>query len=306
MTLADKRVLIAGGTGLIGGHLSDFLKKEGCKVEFLSRKAGAYNGIQAYQWSVDDREISHPELEKVDVVINLAGAGIADKKWTKERKKVIIQSRVNAARTFEKYMQGGKLKPEVYLSASAVGYYGDRGEEELTEDSEPGDDFLAQTTIEWEKAADLMIPFTRVVKVRIGIVLSTKGGALPQMANPQRLGVGALLGGGKQYMPWVHIDDIVKMILFLLTNGKADGVFNAVSPKPITQKQMVSAIAKGMGRPAIKLPAPGFALKLAMGEMAALVLNSNKVIPKRIQNLGYKFNFIDASTALKDLKNRKI
>ena len=301
-----KRVLIAGGTGLIGSHLSIQLLNAGYEVELLSRKAGTYNGINAYKWSVDDKEIFHPELDKIDVVINLAGAGIADKKWTKERKKVIIQSRVNAARTFEKYMQEGKLKPEVYLSASAVGYYGDRGEEELTEDLEPGDDFLAQTTIEWEKAADLMNPFTRVVKVRIGIVLSSKGGALPEMANPQRFGVGALLGGGKQYMPWVHIDDIAGMILFLLSNEKATGVFNAVSPNPVTQKEMVSAIAKGMGRPAIKIPAPGFALKLAMGEMAALVLNSNKVVPERIQNLGYQFNFTDASNALRDLKQRQI
>ncbi|TVQ46242.1 MAG: TIGR01777 family protein [Saprospirales bacterium] len=306
MLLTNKRVLIAGGTGLIGGHLCNFLKKEGCQVELLSRKAGLYNGIQAYQWSVDEMKISHPELDKVDVVINLAGASIADKKWSKERKKVIIESRINAAKTFEKYMLEGILKPKVYLSASAVGYYGDRGGEELTEDSDPGDDFLAQTTIKWEKSADLLKQFARVIKLRIGIVLSARGGALPEMANPQRFGIGALLGGGNQYMPWIHIDDVAGMILFLLTNEKAEGVFNAVSPNPVTQKEMVSAIAKGMGRPAIKLPAPAFALKLAMGEMATLVLNSNKVIPRRILNMGYEFIFTEASTALKDLKERKI
>nr|MBS0037684.1 TIGR01777 family oxidoreductase [Saprospiraceae bacterium] len=306
MDLKGKKVLLAGGTGLIGSHLIGLLKDEGVEISLLSRSSGEHKGIKAYEWSTVDETMDESALDGVDYIINLAGAGIADKRWTDSRKKVIIESREKSAAVIKKYLIKTGVKPKCYLSASAVDYYGDRGEERLTEDSPPGTGFLTEAVQKWERAADELASITTVKKLRIGLVLSARGGALPSMAGPQKFGLGALLGGGKQFYPWVHIEDVARMMIFLLKNEEQKGVFNGVSPEPITQRDMVDAIAKGMGRPALKFPVPAFALRLALGEMSDLVLNSRKVVPERMEKEGYEFKFTDATEALRDLAERKV
>lgn len=306
MTHQGKKVLIAGGTGLIGSRLTSILADRGAEVVLLSRESGKYNGFKAFEWQPSKHQMDESALEGVDFVINLAGAGIADKRWTKSRKQIIIDSRVNAAITFEKYLDKLQDKPSAYLSASAVGYYGDRGKEILTEQSDQGEGFLAETTAQWEKAADRINKIIPVKKLRMGVVLSTKGGALPQLAGPQRFGIGTLMGSGQQYYPWIHIDDVCGIFNFLLERDDLQGVFNGVSPNPVKQTQLVEAIKKGMNRPAVKLPAPGFILRTVLGEMASVVLNSNRVIPQRLNDEGYQFLFDDLEKALKDLSMRKI
>lgn len=305
MELKGKTILIAGGTGLIGSHLSQYLISQGAEVRLLSRKKGEYNGIRAYGWSPSEHKMDDDALQGVDYIVNLAGAGVADGRWTSKRKQLIVDSRVDSAATFEKALKASGERPKAYISASAVGIYGDRGDDVLTEDSAPGSGFLAETTLKWEAAADRMKQFMPVKKLRIGLVLSTKGGALPSMAGPQRTGIGALLGGGKQFYPWVHIRDIARMFQFLLERDDLEGVFNGVGPVPIRQSDMVDAIRKGMKRPAIKLPAPSFVLKTMLGEMAEVVLSSNRVLPERLEKEGFDFQFSEIIDALKDLVEHK-
>ena len=305
MDLKGKTILIAGGTGLIGNHLSDYLGGLDADIRLLSRKRGEYNGIKAFGWSPSEHKMDMEALEGVDYIINLAGAGVADGRWTTKRKKLIVDSRIDSAATFEKALEARGERPKAYIAASAVGIYGDRGDEVLTEESAPGSGFLAETTLKWEAASDRMKKFMPVKKLRIGLVLSTKGGALPSMAGPQRTGIGALLGGGRQFYPWVHIRDIARMFQFLIEKDDLEGVFNGVGPGPVRQSDMVDAIRKGMKRPAIKLPAPSFVLKTMLGEMAEVVLSSNRVVPERLEKEGFEFQFSDIVEALRDLVENK-
>jgi len=306
MNLKGKKVILAGGTGMIGSHLIDALASEGADTALLSRSTKMYKGLKAYQWSTEDGTIDPEALEGVDYIVNLAGAGIADKRWTESRKKVIVESRIKSAELIKRELVKKGIKPLGYLSASAVGYYGDRGDEQLTESSGPGDDFIAKTVVQWENAADSLAELMPVIKVRWGIVLSTKGGALPKMAGPQGFGIGAILGSGKQYYPWIHIDDVARVIIFLLKRENFSGVVNGVSPTPVTQREFVDAIERGMKKPALKLPAPAFAIRMGMGEMASVVLNSHRVVPKKLKEMAYEFKFTDPVEAMRDLAERKI
>ena len=306
MNLKGKKVILAGGTGMIGSHLIDALASEGADTALLSRSTKMYKGLKAYQWSTEDGTIDPEALEGVDYIVNLAGAGIADKRWTESRKKVIVESRIKSAELLKRELVKKGIKPLGYLSASAVGYYGDRGDEQLTESSGPGDDFIAETVVQWENAADTLAELMPVIKVRWGIVLSTKGGALPKMAGPQGFGIGAILGSGKQYYPWIHIDDVARVIIFLLKRENFSGVVNGVAPTPVTQREFVDAIERGMKKPALKVPAPAFAIRMGMGEMASVVLNSHRVVPKKLKEMGYEFKFTDPAEAMRDLAERKI
>ena len=306
MSLEGNSVLIAGGTGLIGTYLSNHLTEKGMKVSHLSRSKQEDSPYRTFIWNPAEHKMDAEALQGVDYIINLAGAGVADGRWTKARKKLILQSRIDSAVTFEKHLAETGSKPGAYLSASAVGYYGDRGEEVLTEESEPGTGFLSETTVLWEKAADAMEKYCPVVKVRIGLVLSTRGGALPSMANPQKLGVGALMGSGKQFYPWIHIHDLARIFEYVMENPDLDGVVNGTAPVPVRQTDLVDAIKQGMNRPALKLPAPSFVLKTMLGEMATAVLDSTRAVPEKLNKAGFEFEHKEIIEALRHLKENQI
>lgn len=298
-------VLLAGGSGLIGQRLSVLLEKKGYHVIFLSRKKKSDDRF--FQWNVKKKTIDSAAIEKADFVINLAGAGIVDKRWTESRKKVLIESRTQTAALLKDSFEKIK-KPKAYLSASAIGFYGNRGDEWLTESSDPQpEDFLSECTMAWENAAkSIAMSEIRTAIFRIGIVLSMNGGALPEMILPMKFGARVSFGNGKAYYPWIHIDDVCHMFIWALENEKANGIYNAVAPKPLIIKDLAKEIQEARGGFALPIPAPSFALKLVMGEMADMLLNSARVSAEKILASGYKFKFPDIQPALKNILKDKV
>jgi len=298
-------VLIAGGTGLIGQRMTQLLEEKNYDVIFLSRQKKS--DPRFFQWNAKNQTIDSDAIKKADYVINLAGAGIVDKYWSDRRKKVLIESRTQTAQLLRDSFEKIK-KPKAYLSASAIGFYGNRGNEWLTETSTPQpEDFLSECTIAWEDAAKKIIDLDiRAAIFRIGIVLSMKGGALPQMILPMKFGARVSFGNGKAFYPWVHIDDVCKMFIWALENENANGIYNAVAPEPLRIKSLVKEIQKARGVFAIPFPAPKFALRIAMGEMADMLLNSARVSAEKIQKENFEFDFPDIQLALKDILKRKV
>ena len=296
-------ILIAGGSGLIGSRLTQLLTEAGYRVHILSRKQRpSSEQVHYFQWDFATMTIDTAAVE-VDYIINLTGAGIADARWTNSRKKVLVSSRVKAAELIKQGLTESAHKPKAYISASAVGYYGDRGSEVLTERSAAGQGFMADCCVAWEDAATTMTPLVdRLVINRIGIVLSKLGGALPKimMTRP----VFSYFGDGKQYYPWIHIDDVCRIFMDSITDSNRSGIYNAVSPTPLTNKQFTSDIKAELG--GVVVPAPVFALRLALGEMANVVLNSNNVIPERLTASGQKWQYPDLGAAVADLVERNI
>ena len=304
-TVPKKIIWLAGGDGLVGRRLAEILDKDTYKLVILSRKRkNMDNGFLSYaHWDTNERKIYAAPAP--DIVINLAGAGIADKRWTLHRKKEIVDSRVNSAKTMESYLRQNNHKPELYLSASAVGYYGDQGDRLLTESDCKGHEFMSDCCAAWEQAAfEAARLCHRSVILRIGIVLTLKGGALPKMLMTRWAGIFNYFGNGRQYYPWVHIDDLCQMIVTSIENTSYEGIFNAVAPQEITNKEMMKEIMSSNGFPGILLPAPAIALKLMLGEMSKVVLNSNRVKPERLLEKGFRYQFIKAGEAVKDLIKR--
>lgn len=297
-------ILIAGGSGLVGTRLTDLLLADGHEVRWLSR-SGRARKVPAYQWDTGTGHVDEKAFDGVDVIINLAGAGIADSRWTERRKKLLIESRTKTAALLDKYIQKLKLALTVYINASAVGYYGDQGDQIMTESSGPGDGFLSQCCIAWEEAAhQVKGDFPKAI-VRIGIVLSTQGGALAKMLLPLKLRTNTYFGDGEQYMSWIHIDDQCGVFQHLI-NNPASGTFNAVASTPQPNKTFAKLVAKGIDTNAILLPAPIFGLRLAMGEMADVVLESTRVSNQKIKDHGYTFLFDKADEAIADLDKKGI
>lgn len=295
-----KKVLITGGTGLVGSRLSVLLQNKGYEVAMLSRKPGQIGKIKLYQWDLNQGIIDESAFKDTFAIIHLAGAGVADHRWTDAYKKEILDSRVQSAQLLEKYLN--KHKIERLVSASAVGYYGDRGSEWLSETSAPGNSYLADVCIQWENAVNQLKPLVgSLAMIRIGIVLSTKGGALPAMDKTAKLGLGAYLGNGQQFTPWIHIDDLCRMFMYLLENPSLTGAFNGSAPEPITNKALTKAITVVSNKPFIPVPAPAFALKVILGEQADMVLMSNRTSSQKIVESGFSFQFTNVEAALKDL-----
>jgi len=297
-------VLIGGGSGLVGARLTAKLTAKGYHVHILSRsKKTSDNPLVTYhRWDLDTMSIDE-KATNVDHIINLTGAGIADARWTDKRKQVLISSRVNSAKLILKNLEETGHRPKSYISASAVGYYGDRGQELLTEQSDAGTGFMSECCVAWEEAALLLKPMVdRHIINRIGIVLSSKGGALPKilMTRP----ILSYFGDGHQYYPWIHIDDLCEVFIEGVEHTDMKGVYNATTLLPVTNKEFTKQIQKAIG--GLVLPAPAFALRLAMGEMADVVLNSNRVIPEELSKQSFKYKFTDLGTAVKDLQERKI
>ncbi len=246
-------------------------------------------------------------LQKVDTIVHLAGAGVADERWTTARKDEILQSRTHSTRLLFDALSNHKHTVKTFVSASAIGYYGFNNPNEIfTEESEPGNDFLAGVTRKWEYEVDRLNNLSlRVVKLRIGIVLSEKGGALKEMSNPVKFFAGAPLGTGNQFMSWVHIDDLCRMFMRAIDDETMQGAFNAVAPNPVTNRVLTKSIGQVLGKPIILPAVPAFALKFVLGEMAQIVVSGNQVSSKKIEKKGFKFKFPELAPALNDLLQKR-
>lgn len=299
----SKIVLVTGGTGLVGTRLTSLLIEKGYQVRYLSRNPGKVSEVESFSWDIDRQTIDEKALDGVDYIIHLAGAGVADKKWTTQRKKEILQSRTKSTEVLRSALANKDHQVKAFISASAVGYYGwDTGGVWKKEDSRFGDDFLATVTKSWEAEVDQVEKLgIRVAMLRIGIVLSDKGGALKELTKPIKWGAGAALGKGDQYMSWIHLDDLCKMFIHALENDTIQGIYNAVAPNPVTNKELSKLSAKVLGKPFFLPNVPGFVLKLALGEMASMVLGGNRVSSEKIQNDGFTFTYPEVEPALNDL-----
>lgn len=305
------KIIISGAAGLVGTSLCKMLSDNGYEPIILSRKKNSASPYKTIVWDLEKNQIGDGVEEiEADYIIHLAGAGIAEKKWSENRKAEIISSRVKGANLLAKLIGGMKNKPKAYISAAAIGIYGNRADENLDEFSEIKKDskeFLVQSCIAWENSANEIKQMgIRTALLRIGIVLSTHGGALSKMLPSYKFSIAAYFGSGEQYFSWIHIEDLCNAFLFLLKNEHCEAAFNAVAPNPEKNKIFAKKIADAKGQKALLLPVPAFALKLAMGEMSAIVLDSAKVYPKRLMDSGFQFKFPELTEALKDLFERKL
>jgi uncharacterized protein len=297
-----KKILIAGGTGLIGKHLSLLLKNKGYEVSHLSRRENLNATFPAYAWQPETGVFDKKAFDNADAIINLAGAGIADKLWSQKRKKEIIESRTSGNTLIANYLGTEKHHVQAYISASAIGFYADRGDEIMTETSAVGTGFLAESTAAWEQSiAKVAATDVRTVALRIGVVLSPEGGALQKMLISFMFRMGVYFGNGRQWTSWIHRYDLCNIFLWALENQKMSGTFNAVTPNPLSNYDLTKAMSTAKGGGYLMLPTPSFALRLAMGEMADVVLGSTRVSSQKIENSGFAFTFPKISEALKDL-----
>jgi uncharacterized protein (TIGR01777 family) len=290
------RVLIAGGSGFLGQTLARAWRDAGDVVRILTRQPAGPDDIR---WSADPADMEWSRaLANTDVVINLAGASIAGGRWAAERKALIRDSRLRATRAIVEAINASRT-PIALLSSSAIGYYGVGGDEPLSEAAPPGSDFLASLCRAWEERALEATAATRVVLLRTGLVLARHGGALRQMALPFQFGIGGRVGTGRQYMSWIHIDDWVGLVRLAAIEASLSGPLNLTAPTPVTNAEFAKALGHAMHRPAV-MPAPGFAIRLILGEMGdALILGGQRVVPRRAQELGYRFRYPTLDAALR-------
>jgi uncharacterized protein (TIGR01777 family) len=294
------RILISGSSGLVGSAVAQSLAESGHTISHLLRPQTRISGQEGdVRWDPYSGDFDSQAAEGADAVIHLAGASIGEGRWTDERKKLLRTSRVEATKHLVNSLAALTSRPKIFICASAVGYFGDRGDEKLTDHSGPGNDFLARLCCDWEREAGHAAEIgARAVMLRFGIVLSTRGGALPRMLSPIKMFAGGRLGSGKQWMSWITLADVVGAVRFALENDAATGAINAVTPNPMRNSEFIKTAARALHRPAI-FPAPAFALRLMLGEMAdSLLLSSQRVVPEKLQYLGYEFGDAELGRAL--------
>ncbi|HEV7503985.1 MAG TPA: TIGR01777 family oxidoreductase [Thermoanaerobaculia bacterium] len=299
------RVVITGGSGLIGSAVAREMGGAGHEVVVLSRDPSKVKGLpantRAVPWDGKTGTGWSSLLDGDTAIVHLAGESIAAGRWTESRKRRIRESRVESGRAVLAAIRQAKEKPKTLLQGSAVGFYGPCGDEVVTEGHPPGTDFLADVCVDWEAStADAETLGVRRALLRTGIVLSGDGGALPKMSLPFRLGAGGPLGGGRQWLPWIHLADEVGAIRFLLEHDEVRGPFNLTAPQPLTNRDFSRVLGKALHRPSLA-PAPGFALRLVLGEMADMLLNGQRAVPQRLLEMGYAFRFPEALQALRNL-----
>lgn len=299
------RVIITGGTGLIGRALSAALVGDGAEVIVLSRDPERHTGLpagtRAERWDARTAAGWGQLVEDADTIVNLAGENLSEGRWTAERKRAILESRVNAGRAVVQAVEIATHRPRVVIQASAVGYYGPHGDEEVTEETPPGTDFLARVCVDWEAStAPVEALGVRRAVIRSGLVLSREGGVLPRFLLPFRMFAGARLGSGRQWFPWIHIADEVAGIRFLMESEDARGPFNVTAPNPVTNALFTRTLAGVLGRPAF-MRVPAFALRLAIGEVASALLTGQRAVPRRLLAMGFAFRYPNLNTALRDL-----
>ena len=299
------KIIITGGSGLIGRALTNSLTHDGHQVVILSRNPERVRGLPAgatvVGWDGKRAAGWAEHVNGAQAVVNLAGAGVANARWTEARKRQILESRINAGQAVVEAIQGVNTKPEVVIQSSAVGYYGPRSDESVPERSRPGDDFLAGVCQDWEAStAEIGNIGIRLVSIRTGVVLSLVGGAFPRLALPFKFFAGGPVGSGQQWFPWIHMADEVGAIRFLIEKETASDSFNLTAPKPLTNAEFAKVLGRVMGRPAF-MPAPAFMMKLVFGEMSTVLLDGQKAMPYGLLEAGYQFKFPDAESALRDL-----
>lgn len=300
-----RRVIITGGTGLIGRALAAELIAADYEVVVLSRNPqrahGLPTGIRVEVWDGRTAQGWGPLADGAYAIVNLAGENLAGGRWTAERKQRIRRSRLDAGQAVVEAVRAAARKPAVVVQASGIGYYGPRGDEEVTEDFPPGSDFLGRLAVEWEAStAPVEALGVRRVVIRTGVVLSREGGALPRLALPFRFFLGGPLGSGRQWTPWISIADQVGAIRFLVEHEEARGPYNLAAPHPVTNRELARALGRALRRPAY-LPVPAFALRLLLGEMSAVLLTGQRAVPKRLLEAGFTFRFPRLEDALSDL-----
>jgi len=302
------RILVSGSTGLVGSAAADVLAHQGHEIVRLIRPGTVLPGQQ----HTSPAELRHivwnpatgvldSRAEGADALIHLAGASIAGHRWTQSWKRELRESRVAATRSLIASLRQFRQPPRIFIAASAIGFYGNRGDEILTETAPAADDFLGKVAVAWEQEAQAAEPLgVRVARLRIGMVLGPNGGALARILPPFRMGVGGRLGSGKQWMSWIHIQDLIALITFLMKESTVRGVFNATSPFPVTNREFTQALADAVHRPAI-LPVPAFALRWIFGQMSEVLLASQRVFPDAAQRAGFIFQHPDIFAALAQL-----
>lgn len=301
-----KQILIAGGSGLIGSSLAKRLKARGHKVSFLSRKGGRkHTGVDIYEWDIRRSYIEGIAFENTQVVVNLSGAGITDKRWNEKRKREIYDSRINGTKLLVEQIKKNGHQVKKLISASAIGIYGERSDEILFEDSTPGDDFLARICSDWEKEAEKIKSATSntvsLAILRIGLVLSQRGGYFKQIKKFIKWWMGAPAAPGNQYQSWIHMEDLCNMIIYLIENEQTEGTFNAVASEPATAHDIVANIAQRLQKPYFLPPIPLWTLKLMFGEMADILTASQYVNNEKIREAGFKFKYPDLNSSLNNL-----
>lgn len=294
-------ITLTGANGFLAKTLIERLQKEGHQLHVLGRKP--VEGLGFSNWDAMSGPPPEDSLKTADAIVHLAGEPVAQR-WTPDVKRKIRDSRILGTRNLVHGLSTQSRRPRVLISGSATGYYGSRGDEVLTEKSAPGDDFLAQVCVDWEKEAQMAESLgVRVVRLRTGVVLGKNGGALQKILPPFRLGLGGRISSGKQWMPWIHIDDIAGLIKFAIKHEQTSGPLNGTAPKPATNTEFTETLAQALRRPAV-FTVPAFALKLAYGEMASVVLGSQRAVPAGAQSAGYRFEFQELAVALADVVAR--
>jgi uncharacterized protein len=292
------RALISGATGFIGRRLVTAIERPVVLARDPVRARRELGGVEAFAWDMLAGPPPSEALSGAEAVFHLAGEPVAEGRWNDDRKRRIHDSRTLGTANLVRAIETATPRPRVLVCASAIGYYGSRGDEILDETSSPGDDFLAHVCRDWEAAAAEVLQFgVRVVNVRIGIVLGRGGGALGKMLLPFKLGLGGRLASGQQWMSWIHVDDVVGLMLHAAQRDDVAGPINAVAPAPVTNREFTRALAGALHRPAL-FPAPAFALRLAVGEFADVLLGSQRVMPRVAQRSGYEFRYSELATAL--------
>ncbi len=296
------RIVLSGATGFLGQHLVKRLCADSHSIALLARKpvTGLPATVETYLWNPPKAEAPPQAFDGADAVIHLAGATV-NQRWTKESKELLRSSRIDSTRSLVQSFSTLSRRPSLFLSASATGFYGERGDEVLTESSAAGDNFLATLSVDWEKEANLARALgMRVQLLRTGVVLGLKGGALPSMLPVFRLGIGGKLGSGQQWMSWIHVEDWVGSVLKLLNEELPSGPYNLTAPEPSRNEEFTRLLGKVLHRPAF-LPVPEFALKLLFGEMSTVILGSQRVIPEALLKSGYEFRYPALESGLRSL-----
>lgn len=294
-------VLITGGSGLIGQRLSELLMKKNYSIRHLSRSVSGSEKYPTFLWNIKTGELDKKALENVDHIIHLAGEGVADGRWTEARKKSILSSRTESIQLLKNHLKTQEIK--TFISASGISYYGtSTTENNYVETDSAGHDFLATISIAWEKKAfEMSANAARVVALRTGIVLSENGGALERLKKPIKMGIGSALGSGKQYMPWIHIEDLCHLYIAAIENKELKGIYNAVSTQHTTNLEMTQAVAKVLGKKLWAPKVPAFILKLLFGEMSEMILKGSRVDNTKIKTTGFNFQYDNLNTALTQL-----
>jgi uncharacterized protein (TIGR01777 family) len=297
-----EKILITGGTGLVGQHLAKRLIAKGYEVVMLSRHSGEKNGIKLYRWDIKKGEIDHTAFHGVNHVIHLAGAGVAEKRWTKAYKQEIHDSRVRSLRLLFETVKERSVTLKSFVSASGVSIYGLDPEGIMYESHPPAFDFLAKVSLDWEAAAERFESLgIRTVMLRTGVVLAKESGFIPEVSKPMKFFAGAPLGSGKQWISWIHIDDLCGIYLKAIEDNTMRGPCNAVAPHPVTNKEITVKIGKRLHRPVWLPPVPAFVLQLLVGEVTEILVTGQNVSPQKIEKAGYTFLFPDVDSALDNL-----